>query len=121
MLQTKMFELRDSATFIPMVAVLMVEDHHIDQPESQRERYLLGRAGYDSDSPPLVVMFRADGTGNRAPYNPYDWGANDRSYRVAHEYIANNWSSLESGDVVDVEYILGERNEPKPSERLSGF
>lgn len=118
MLQAKMFELRDSMTFIPVVAVLMAGTT-IDERVKGRERYLLGRAGYGPDGPPLVVMFRADGKGDRAPYAPYDWGANDRSYRVAHEYIAQHWETLTSGDVVDVEYILGERNVPKRSERLT--
>jgi hypothetical protein len=35
---------------------------------------------------------------------------------VAHDYIRNNWPTLKDGDVIDVEFILGETNERKISE-----
>jgi hypothetical protein len=37
--------------------------------------------------------------------------------RVAHDHIMRHWSTLKDGDVVDVEYILGEAATPKTSER----
>jgi len=36
----------------------------------------------------------------------------------AHEYIEKCFDELESGAVVDVEYILGETNKMKQSERF---
>jgi hypothetical protein len=61
-----------------------------------------------------VLLCRLDGTG---PVRccPREWG--DRTYQIAHQYIVENWSVLESGAVVDVEHILGETDEPKVSER----
>jgi len=52
-------------------------------------------------------------------YDCYDWPANPRTYRVAHDYIRHNWHTLEDGDVIDVEYILGETEVPKLSERIT--
>jgi hypothetical protein len=37
---------------------------------------------------------------------------------LAHQHIEQNWDLLNDGDVVDVEYILGETSEPKRSERF---
>lgn len=105
MLQTKMVEIRDSATFIPAIATRM-------SAETDAEQRLLRRAGYGPDSPPLVVLTRADG--GTAHHDPYGWG--DRTWHQAHLWIAANWESLESGGVVDVEYILGETAAPKKSE-----
>jgi hypothetical protein len=51
----------------------------------------------------------------RSAYDPYDW--NDRTMQTAHNYIAKNFDDLSNGDVVDVEYILEETDEPKISER----
>lgn len=36
----------------------------------------------------------------------------------AHRYIESYFDKLNSGDVIDVEHILGETKEPKVSERL---
>jgi hypothetical protein len=38
--------------------------------------------------------------------------------REAHKYIAKNWGSLNNGDVIDIEYILGETTSPKVTERF---
>ena len=34
----------------------------------------------------------------------------------AHNWIINHWSEIESGDVVDVQYILNETTAPKTAE-----
>ena len=38
--------------------------------------------------------------------------------KEAHAYIAGHFEELESGAVIDVEFILGETAEAKKSERL---
>ena len=38
---------------------------------------------------------------------------------VAHNYIIEHWHELKDGDVVDVQFILGETKAPKVSERRS--
>jgi hypothetical protein len=37
----------------------------------------------------------------------------------AHHHIYEKWDSLEDGDVVDVEFILGETTKPKLSEKYA--
>lgn len=116
-MNTKAFEIRDSGTFIPVVGVLMVPGFETDAYIS--EKYLLRRAGYGFDSP-LVLLCRmeASGTDRNATYDPYAWGGGARTMIVAHDYIQKNWEDLNSGDVIDVQFILKETKQPKQSERL---
>jgi hypothetical protein len=106
-MQTKALEIRDSMTFIAAIAVCMT-------PENGEQEYLLRRSGYNFDEP-LVVLTAMHG-GRQAFYDPYDWA--DRTFQIAHNYIAKNWAKLRDGDVVDVQFILGETAAPKVSERL---
>jgi len=41
-----------------------------------------------------------------------------RTMLEAHRHVAAHWNELQSGDVVDVEFILGETAAPKVSERV---
>lgn len=115
-MQVKMFEVRDEATFIPVVAVRMVPDPVMDPPtKCEAQRYLLRRVGYPMDEP-QVVLFRANGNGH-AYSDPYDWP--NRTMQVAHLHILEYFDWLKDGDVVDVEFILGISSAPKVSERVS--
>lgn len=109
-LVAKAFEIRDKGTFIPVIATRLESEH-------PAESYLLGRAGYrSSEAYPFVVLYRLhDGVSCTAPY---DWGFGARTMTVAHAHIEKHWDLLETGSVVDVEYILGETKAPKFSERL---
>lgn len=110
-MNTKLFELRDRATFVPVLAV------RLDGPHSDAERYLLRRCGYGLDRihpPPDVVLWRLNG--GPACADPYDW--RDRTLTVAHAHIVGHRDELESGAVVDVEHLLGEADAPKVSERV---
>ena len=107
MIETKLFEIRDKGTFIPACAVLC-------ESQSDEEAYLLRRAGYGAGTN-LVLLTRLDG--GKSSYDPYDWGG--RTWPVAHQYIAQHWFDLKSGDVVDVEVALGETITPKLSERVA--
>ena len=99
MIETKVFELRDVATFIPIIASRM-------ESRDSREAWLLRRGGYAPGSS-LVLLSKVDG--DRAYYDPYDWGG--RTYPAAHQYIAENWDDLPSGALIDVRVILGETAE----------
>lgn len=123
MLQAKTFEVRDAMTFIPCVGILCDPDTLRGPdgmlPLTLADGYLLGRAGYHETR--CVIFTRLDGhDSNIAPYDPVDWGHN-RTMRIAHEYVLDCWDELESGAVVDVEYIMGVRDEPKESERGERF
>jgi hypothetical protein len=125
---TKAFEIRDRGTFIPVIAIKMVpaanwpagtrEEESISERVEETERYLLRRAGYGFDEP-CVMLVRMDANGQvrQASYDPYGWG--ERTFPVAHNYIIDHFDELESGAVIDVEFLLGESKEPKQSERVS--
>ena len=40
---------------------------------------------------------------------------------AAHQHIIENFDEIEHGGLVDVEFILGETEEPKTSERHSPY
>ena len=107
-MELKTFEVRDSNTFLPVLCIDM------NNPETDRARYLLRRCGYPLDSRPNILLTRLDGSG-KATNDYFDWG--DRTFATAHRYITDNWSNLKDGAVIDVEYILGESGTPKMSEQ----
>ena len=108
-MQTKLFEIRDEGTFIPVVATLMR-----DTDSNILQNYLLRRCGYGADSR-SVLLTALDGDGSPAWSDYFGWGL-VRTRFVAHRYIQDNWDDLIIGQVIDVEYILGEKTEPKKSE-----
>jgi hypothetical protein len=98
----------------------MVPTEGDDKNESQheKERYLLSRSGYGFDDPcVMLVRMDANGRARQASYDPYGWG--ERTFPVAHNYIIDHFVELESGAVIEVEFLLGESKEPKQSERVS--
>lgn len=104
-MEVKLFEVRDRATFIPVMAV------KLQRGTIEAERYLLSKSGYTDKS--YVVLWCL--SGGRAVYDEYDWGSNI-TMRTAHEYIRVRFDGLRSGDVIDAEYIRGESDEPVQSE-----
>ena len=108
-MKTKLFEIRDKDTLIPALAVQVGFPQSGNTPA---EGWLLERAGYGR---PMVILTFLEGSRN-AEYDPF--ACNDRTMRTAHQYIEEHFDELESGAVVCVEYILGERTIPKISERL---
>ncbi len=105
---TKIFEIRDIATYIPVMATKMVSDN-------KAEAYHLARSGYGKKSE-LVMMVRL--AESWCSYDPYGWDINARTMIEAHKFIKEHFDELETGDVIDVEYILGETDTQKMSERI---
>jgi len=108
---TKTIEVRDKATFIPMIAIRL-------DPITRADRYLLARAGYGltpADQEKYVLLARIGGGGGTIHYDPSDWPS-ARTFQVAHQWIIDHFDEIESGAVVDVEFILGETTAPKVSE-----
>jgi hypothetical protein len=95
---TKIFEIRDEGTYIPVMATKMKSDIELEQ------RYLRS-TGYGTNKP-LVVVTRMNGC--ESHYGPYEWSNITRTMKVAHAYIQEHFDELENCAVVDVEYILGE-------------
>jgi hypothetical protein len=109
----KTFEIRDRGTFIPVLAIKL-------EPGCEPDRYLLGRAGFGTTPEAqraYVQVVRIAGGSGHSSCDPHDWPGGARSVPIAHQHIIEHFDSLESGAVVDVEFILGERAEPKRSER----
>lgn len=110
-MKTKLLEVRDRMTFIPVLCIDVNED------VSVLRSYLLRRCGYACDGHPNIVMTRLSADGTPCWSDPYGWA--DRTFVVAHNYIIEHWHEIDDGGVVDVEFILGETAAPKVSERLT--
>ncbi|MCL2452071.1 MAG: hypothetical protein FWD08_00225 [Alphaproteobacteria bacterium] len=114
MITTKLLEVRDAGTFIPVLCI------NVANAGNDAQHYLLRRCGYPLDGRPNIILTPLDAGGKPAWNDPYGWkGA--RTFPVAHEWIIDHWEMLKDGAVVDVEYILGESSVPKTSERLLDF
>lgn len=98
-MESKLLEIRDAATFIPALAVKI----------SGADGYLARRAGFGE---PMIYLVHL--TGEKAHYDPYSW--DNRTMQAAHSYIMGYWNSLRQGDVIDVQFILGETSVKKNTE-----
>lgn len=111
-MEIKLFEVRDISTFMPMMAIKL-------SSRNESERYLLARSGYGrtlEEQNTYIMLIRIYGDTLIGSSDIYGHGQ-ARTLQVAHDYIYKNWGSLNSGSVVCVETILGERSMPKESER----
>ena len=108
----KAIEIRDAATFIPAVAIKM-------EPANEAQRYLMARVGFrdGQDGPAITLMILSS---QKAMADPYEWTSlamGPRTMPVAHQWLEQHFDEVADGDVVDVEFILGETSAPKVSER----
>jgi len=111
-METKVFEVRDRHTCMTVLAVALVTS-------DSRELYLLNRMGFRGPGvseldEPYILLSNLEGT---ASYDAFSW--NNRTLRTIHTYLIKRWRFCKSGDVLDVEYILGETTTPKVSEQFS--
>jgi hypothetical protein len=107
-METKLFEIRDRATFMPAMATRA-------RSSNEQEIFLLGEAGFIPNTELVILHFLASDMGS---WNRYSW--RDRTRAIAHDFIIKNWDDLKTGDVIDVEYISGESKTKKTSERSCG-
>ncbi len=120
-MNVKLLEIRDRATFIPAMAIRL-------RNQTPEEFFLLRRAGYSAEAiggpeetpgklafhiTPYIILCKLDGV--EGHLDSFDW-PNQRTMGTAHRYIIEHWADIHSGDVVDVEYVLGETTAPKHSE-----
>ena len=103
---TKVLEIRDDGTFISALAIQMKADNEV------AGWYIYAREGHPIDGRSITLMRLSD---KRAHNDPYEWS--DRTHQTAHLYIEAMFDKLKDGDVVDVEFILAEREAPKVTER----
>ena len=120
-MQVKIIEIRDRATFIAALCIDMNPDTIGSMYKEERlnpiQRYYLRRYGYPCDGRPNIMITHAAGNGFSSTTDPYS--LTGRTWPTAHNYIIEHWNALHDGDVVDVEYILGESKKVKVSERLN--
>jgi hypothetical protein len=100
--EVKLVEIRDSMTFVPAMAIQV----------SGEDGYLMRRAGFGNAMVYLVLLAT-----EKARYDPFNWDT--RTISVVHQWIEAHWDTVKDGDVVDVQFILGETQEPKVSEQVS--
>src|SRR6516164_5864591 len=106
-MEIKFLEVRDAGTFVPAIAIRVTGTGDAAADSLPR------RAGYSLDGASIILMHL---TGCEAQYDPYDWA--NRTMQTAHVWLLEHFEQVAHGDVVDVEYILGERSAPKMSERF---
>jgi hypothetical protein len=112
----KLFEIRDRGTFIKAFAFRPTPSAFGPTSQLDAERFLIRIAGWsDPEHAATQLIFGA--FGGECHDDPYQWGRSARTMPQAHLYLADNFDKLNSGDVIDVEYILGESAAPKVSER----
>jgi len=102
-METKIFELRDHMTMIPIMAVRL-------QPSTEIDRALLARAGFGIHPAAQAEYVIVIHLGKMiAHHDPYMWPpVLGRTVKVAHLWIREQFEDLEPGQVIDVEYLLGE-------------
>jgi len=110
MIATRLIEIRDKGTFIPALAVFV-------QNEGSDEDYLLRRAGWAENSGVYLLSLHG---GKPCQFDPYEWG--DRTYHIVHVELERQirlrgFHGIPQGAVFDVEFLLGEKDHPKISER----
>lgn len=105
-MEVKLLEVRDRMTFLPVYAIST-------KPLNDSQNFLLRRMGFNHGE--SVIIARLNGETNSSA-DAYHW--NDRTMQTAHLYIEEHFDALKDGDVVDVEFILGESTQPKISERF---
>lgn len=101
----KWFEIRDGLRCIPSLAVLLT-------PADVLGRALLARAEIGDTA--VMLYHLQHGVGH---HDPSAWG--DPVLVIAHEHVTTHFATLLSGAVIDVEYLRGDREAPRPSELIS--
>ncbi len=115
-MQAKALEIRDEGTMICALAVDMNPQTNVGHI-FKAQHYLLRRCGYPCDGRPNIGITHLSADGDPFRNDYYSWGG--RTFPVAHKYIIEHWAELKDGDVVDVQFILGETKAPKVSERVT--
>lgn len=111
-METKLFEVRDRKTFVVVMCTRL-------SPSNEADRYLLAMTGFGLREEVQQRYFLYAGIKEgRIAYGIGDHNMAVRTHPIAHAHIEKHWEELTSGDVIDVEFILGEAEAPKISQRL---
>lgn len=99
--ESKILELRDSATCIPVIAVCAYRSH----AEEGRPNRLLRHAGYAFKESQYWIIDLNSGKSHREEFDKGTFG-------TALQQIALKWTDINDGDVIECGFISG--REPKP-------
>lgn len=112
-MQAKTFEILDVGTFIPVLAIRL-------DPTNAADRYLLARAGFGrtpEKQREYVHVCLINGGRGESSCDPYGWSDHYKAtMTAAHQYIDDHFDELESGAVIDSQFLRGESQSPKVSE-----
>lgn len=102
--ETKFVALLDRMTCIPCLAMRYTT-------ESIGERAMFKRHGFGGSPDDRYTFFYLPNSGI-CSYDPYKLG-DDYTVGTCCSHIRDNWDDIESGSVVDAEFLRGEVKEPK--------
>lgn len=137
MIEEKFIEIRDAGTKIPALAYKI-------RPLTDLERALMRSAGYgEEDEQFATYVFLTKLDGLETQHDPFAWSSGARTMKYAHLALTGNlyhaiknpdvadneaigrrcdevtFARLRSGDVLDVEWVLGLTTEKKIAEALA--
>lgn len=106
MTEVKFFQIRDDGTHIPCLATwVQVEPH---SREMIRAGWRIGDI--------VVYLMKLNTLETQYDHDNWTVANGPRTMPKAHRYIEEHWHTLKNHQVVDVEFILGERTTPKEPE-----
>ena len=97
MLETKLFEILDAGTYIPVLAIKMAPWNKSTIEEAEIDTYHLKHTGYGLDYPCIMLICMEPPI--KAEYDVFAWdaGSNIRTMREAHHYINRRVGIRRSG------------------------
>lgn len=125
--ETRFIEVRDEGTQMPCM-VTAVNANTLILDDRDDDAWLVQRAGWGGEQVGLyfVELLVEPGCDSWAKASPYQYELHtvskgfdgSRTLRIAWTWVMQHWDEVESGDVIDVQYILGETDAPKAPGRL---
>lgn len=118
--EVKLFEVRDDGTCMPVIGIRPDREPLRIDEEALANRWIWARSGYGTTQEmqhEYVLVGTLAGGDGILTCDPMKHPGGSRTMPTAHTYIRDHWHDLQSGAVIDVEYILNESLAPKQSER----
>jgi len=88
------------------------------EPKTDEHRRLMDRGGWGEDpTKDYLFLVNLSGDKPKVQWDPWEWDGG-RTITIAHswlteEYAAKGWDHLLTIDVIDVEFIKGEKPKPR--------
>lgn len=116
--EVKFLEIRDKAPDGKDIAIYAMA---VKLPTTQdmQVRFILSRAGFGDQADEqgwyilLMDVFAGRGTFSSDEFRHE--GATARTINTAHAYLYDHWADVTSGQVIDVQYLIGKRKAPVES------